>query len=171
MPSGAPIVRIEIKGLEEIKKKLTGGGTFRRNLLGGPLRKGLERIGQSGELLAKREVPVDTGDTRRSLTHEVDKKDPPEFVRIGTDKEVARFVHGDFNETRSRTRPHFPPIAALEGWARRHGIPVFALQRAIGRRGTPFNPFLTRIIPKLSGIARGAMSKAAKEIETLWSGQ
>lgn len=169
--AAAPIVRIEIKGLEDLKRKLEGGGPFRRNLLGGPLRKGLQRIGQGGELLSKREVPVDTGTLRRNLTHEVDKNNPPEFVRIGTDLGYSRYVHGDFNETKTRTRPHFPPIAALEGWARRHGIPVFALQRAIGRRGTPFNPFLTRIIPKLSGIARGAMSKAAKEIETLWSGQ
>lgn len=171
MGKAAPILRIEITGLKELKAKLEGGGVFRRNLLSGPLRKGLERIGQGGELLAKREVPVDTGTLRRSLTHEVDKKDPPAFVRIGTDKEVARFVHGDFNETRSRTRPHFPPIAALEGWARRHGIPVYALQRAIGRRGTPFNPFLTRIIPKVSGLARGAMNKAANEIEKLWGGR
>ncbi len=169
--AAAPILRIEIRGLEEIKKKLQGGGVFRRNLLSGPLRKGLERIGQGGELLAKREVPVDTGTLRRNLTHAVDKKNPPEFVRVGTDLGYSRYVHGDFNESKSRTRPHFPPIAELEGWARRHGIPVFALQRAIGRRGTPFNPFLTRIMPKIQAIARGALSKAADEIERLWSGR
>lgn len=171
MGRAAPILRIEVSGLEDIKRKLTGGGPFRRNLLSGPLRTGLQRIGQGGELLAKREVPVDTGDTRRGLTHQVDQKDPPEFVRIGSDKQVARYVHGDFDEPKTRSKPHFPPIAALEGWARRHGIPVFAVQRAIGRRGTPFNPFLTRIIPKVSAITRGAMSKAAREIEKLWSGR
>ena len=171
MAAGRPILRIEVRGLEEIKRRLEGGGAFRRNLLSGPLRKGLERIGQSGELLAKREVPVDTGTLRRNITHDVDKKDPPAFVRIGTDLEYATYVHGDFNETKSRTRPHFPPAAALEGWARRHGIPVYAVQRAIGRRGTPFNPFLTRTVAKLSGIARGSLSKAADEIEKLWGGR
>ncbi len=167
----APILRIEITGLKEIQAKLEGGGVFQRNLLSGPLRKGLQRIGQGGELLAKREVPVDTGTLRRSITHDVDKKNPPTFVRIGTDLDYSRHVHGDFNETKSRTRPHFPPASALEGWARRHGIPVFALQRAIGRRGTPFNPFLTRTTQKLSGLARGALKKAANEIEKLWGGR
>jgi hypothetical protein len=40
------------------------------------------------------------------------------------------------------TRPHWPPRAPLEGWARRHGIPVCAVQRAIARRGTRARPFL-----------------------------
>ncbi len=167
----APILRIEIRGLEELKKKLSGGGPFRRNLLSAPMRKGLERIGGAGELIGKREVPVDKGDLRRNITHEVDKKNPPEFVRIGNDLKYARPVHGDFNETRSRTRPHFPPIKALEGWARRHGIPVFALQRAIGRRGTPFNPYLTRTMDKLKGIVRSTMGKVASDVEKLWSGR
>ena len=167
MAKAAPILRIEIRGLEDMQRKLKGGG----RLLSRPMRRGLERIGGAGELIAKREVPVDTGDTRRFLTHQVDKKNPPEFVRIGSDKEVARFVHGDFDETKSRSRPHFPPIKALEGWARRHGIPVFALQRAIGRRGTPFHPFLPRTMGKLQGIVRSTMSKVASDVERLWSGR
>ena len=34
------------------------------------------------------------------------------------------------------TRPHFPPIAALQGWADRHGIPVWAVALKIAREGT-----------------------------------
>lgn len=34
------------------------------------------------------------------------------------------------------TRPHFPPREALQGWADRHGIPVFLVQRKIAREGT-----------------------------------
>lgn len=40
------------------------------------------------------------------------------------------------------SRPHWPPRAPLEGWARRHGIPVFLVQRAIARRGTKAAPFM-----------------------------
>ena len=40
------------------------------------------------------------------------------------------------------TRPHWPPRAPLEGWARRHGVPVFVVQRAIARKGTRARPFL-----------------------------
>jgi hypothetical protein len=34
------------------------------------------------------------------------------------------------------TRPHTPPAAALQGWADRHGIPVWAVVRKIAREGT-----------------------------------
>jgi len=34
------------------------------------------------------------------------------------------------------SRPHRPPLSALQVWARRHGMNAFVLQRAIGRRGT-----------------------------------
>lgn len=36
----------------------------------------------------------------------------------------------------------WPPIAAVEGWARRHGISPFLVARAIGRKGTKARPFL-----------------------------
>ena len=35
------------------------------------------------------------------------------------------------------TRPHFPPIKAIQGWADRHGIPAFLVARKIAREGTP----------------------------------
>jgi hypothetical protein len=34
------------------------------------------------------------------------------------------------------TRPHFPPIDKLQGWADRHGIPVWAVAMKIAREGT-----------------------------------
>ena len=34
------------------------------------------------------------------------------------------------------TRPHFPPIQALQGWADRHDIPVYAVAQKIARDGT-----------------------------------
>lgn len=34
------------------------------------------------------------------------------------------------------TRPHFPPIRKLQGWADRHGIPVWAVALKIAREGT-----------------------------------
>lgn len=34
------------------------------------------------------------------------------------------------------TRPHWTPRDALQGWADRHGIPVFLVQRAIAMKGT-----------------------------------
>lgn len=34
------------------------------------------------------------------------------------------------------TKPHTPPVSALQGWADRHGIPVWAVIRKIQREGT-----------------------------------
>jgi hypothetical protein len=34
------------------------------------------------------------------------------------------------------TKPHMPPRDALQGWADRHGIPVFLVQKAIAENGT-----------------------------------
>jgi hypothetical protein len=34
------------------------------------------------------------------------------------------------------TKPHYPPVKALQGWADRHGIPVWLVVRKIGLYGT-----------------------------------
>jgi len=41
------------------------------------------------------------------------------------------------------TKPHFPPLDALEDWARRHGMDsAWPICKAISERGTPAQPFL-----------------------------
>ena len=44
------------------------------------------------------------------------------------------------------TRPHYVPIAAIKGWADRHGIPPFLVQRSIMRKGTKARPFFKNSI-------------------------
>lgn len=39
------------------------------------------------------------------------------------------------------SKPHFPPLSALEGWSRRHGIAPFLVARAISKKGTKGIPF------------------------------
>jgi HK97 gp10 family phage protein len=39
------------------------------------------------------------------------------------------------------TQPHYVPIKAIEGWADRHGIPPWAVQKSIMRKGTKAKPF------------------------------
>ena len=34
------------------------------------------------------------------------------------------------------TKPHWPPISAVETWARRHGMNPYLVARAISRKGT-----------------------------------
>ena len=41
------------------------------------------------------------------------------------------------------TKPHFPPMDALEGWAKRHGFDsAWPICKAISERGLPAKPFL-----------------------------
>ncbi len=62
-------------------------------LAGGPdVTKALTIIGQEGEKSAKENVAVDTGNLRRSITHELGQHDPLNpYVRIGTNVEYGLF--------------------------------------------------------------------------------
>lgn len=65
------------------------------------------------------------------------------------------------------TRPHFPPVSALEGWSRRHGIPAFLVARAISRRGTKAQPFMApaaQVAPQMVATeVNGAISNVLEK--------
>ena len=57
---------------------------------------------------------------------------------VGTDVKYARAI--EFG-----ARPHFPPLAPIREWCRRHGIPegmAYVIARKISKRGLPARPFL-----------------------------
>jgi HK97 gp10 family phage protein len=64
-----------------------------QRLAGGPdVTKALVSIGQVGEKSAKENVRVDTGNLRRSITHELGQYDPlHRYVRIGTNVTYGLF--------------------------------------------------------------------------------
>lgn len=62
------------------------------------------------------------------------------------------------------TRPHWPPRAPLEGWARRHGIPVFLVQRAIARRGTRAQPFIGPALDRTRGRIEAIFSRIGARV-------
>jgi len=73
-------------------------------------------------------VPVDSGKLRASLTPVVRSRGPVLQGIVGTNISYGPYMeHG--------TKPHYPPLAALEIWATRHKTSAFLVQRAIGRRG------------------------------------
>jgi hypothetical protein len=84
---------------------------------------------------ARRSVRHDTRRLMNSLTHEMSGRGTRLVGKVGPSVRYGLYVERG-------SRPHWPPRAALEGWARRHGIPVFAVQRSIARRGTRARPFL-----------------------------
>jgi HK97 gp10 family phage protein len=61
-------------------------------LAGGPdMKKALQLVGQAGEASAKTHAPVDTGNLRRSITHELGSSGINQYVRIGTNVDYAVF--------------------------------------------------------------------------------
>ena len=67
------------------------------------------------------------------------------------------------------TQAHWPPVRALEGWARRHGIPAFLVARKISREGTPKTDWLTGAFEETARreLAPG-MARLAGQITDAW---
>jgi phage gpG-like protein len=87
------------------------------------------------ESAAKQAAPVDVGFLRAQIKSEFD--DNGHTAAIGTNVEYG--PHLEFG-----TKAHFPPVAPLEEWARRHGMPGagYAIALKIARSGTEAQPFL-----------------------------
>ena len=79
---------------------------------------------------AKINAPVDSGRLRASITPEVRTAGETVEGVVGSNVTYAPYVE-------LGTRPHWPPLAALEVWARRHHTSAFLVARAIAERGTP----------------------------------
>lgn len=153
-------ITYEVKGLAELIAKCSA-----ETLIGPPLRKGLTASALLVQGEAQRLVPVDTGNLRRTITHRVDSTTVPLFAQIGTNAPYAEAVH------EGRKAGKAPPIQALLGWARRHGIArsrVYLIARAIGRKGVKGRPFLRDALTKTRSQIDGVLATAAKEIESAW---
>ena len=82
---------------------------------------------------------VDTGVTRASITSSVQSYSGQIVGIVGSPRISAAVM-----ETGSR--PHWPPIKAIEGWAKRHGAVAFLVARAIARRGNVPRRFLSKAL-------------------------
>lgn len=67
----------------------------------------LTRIGLAAEGYAKKECPVDTGNLRNSITHEVVQSE--KAVYIGTNVEYAAYV--ELGTVRTKAKPYLKPAA------------------------------------------------------------
>lgn len=80
---------------------------------------------------AKRFSPVDTGRLRASMTQTVNPVGFPRRIVgvVGTPVKYA--PHMEYGTDHNK----MPPVRALEGWARRHGLNAFAVAQGILMRG------------------------------------
>ncbi len=147
-------MRIELRGLEELRKKLNPNV-----LLGKPLREAMLKSVLFLEAEVKSRTPVDTGRLRGSITHSIAPDPIPLWAKVGTNVEYAPFVE-------EGTRPHWPPIEAIKPWARRHRLSPWAVAVAIARRGTKGAHMFRRAFEAAEGQIRRFLDGVARDIET-----
>lgn len=101
----------------------------------------------------KVETPVDVGILRAGTNTDVQDRGSEIVGIVGNNVGHAPFVENG-------TRPHFPPPAALAGWAKRVGANPFAVARAIAKKGTKARRMFGKVLesPFISGMVERLVS-------------
>lgn len=126
--SNAPITRGEVLGDKQLRDELENIAEAMHG------RKMVRTIRRASALVlrdAKKFAPVDTGRLRSSMTISVAPVGFPRRVVgvVGTPVHYA--PHMEYGTDHNK----MPPVSALEGWARRHGVNAFAVAQGILMRG------------------------------------
>ena len=135
-------------------------------LIGEPLRRAFIRTVVFAEGKTKEGTPVDTGRARNSYAHKVDRSPIPRWATWGSNLSYIRALEDG-------SKPHFPPLAALQPWAARHGFPpgnvgAFLVARAISQRGTKAHHMLRDAMPPTRAFFRKQLRRAGQDIEKEW---
>lgn len=147
-------ISAEIKGLKETQRNLEQAI---RDLRGTPMLNAMRDATLYIDRDAKKNAPVDTGRLRASITPEVRAQGETIEGVVGSNVTYAPYVE-------LGTRPHWPPIAALEVWARRHHTSAFIVARAISRRGTPAKQYLQKAFESNKDKIEARFNRAVDEI-------
>lgn len=124
-------VTVKIKGLDELKKAMEKSPKTVREHLDPAIKKAILSL----KAKAIPETSTDRGFLRGS-NHET----------FSTLKGILENTAPYSSYVHDGTKPHFPPISAIEGWANRHGIEPFLVARAISKKGTKAVPFYDNAI-------------------------
>ncbi len=148
------MIDIEIKGLIEFQRKMQ---QIVKDLAGAPMYNAMRDSTLAVLSKAKRYAPVDTGRLRASIAQEVRVEGTTVEGVVGSNVVYAPFME-------LGTRPHWPPIAAMEPWARRHGMSAFQVALAISRKGTAARKYLQRAFEESTSFIIRRFEQAVKEI-------
>lgn len=140
-----PGFTIQVKGLEELSQNL--GKSV--DVLNKQVNEALDNSVTLIQKRARRNAPVFQGELKRSIRKKVRSN-----ISRG---EVEAFAkHAPYVE--SGTKPHFPPVAALERWGKiKLGKPGlgFVIARKIARKGTKAQPYMEPAVEEsLSDVER-----------------
>lgn len=153
------MLNVKIEGMEEMQKRLGASeGVIRRAYRGAMQTVTVYLAGD-----ARKGTPVDTGRLRASITPRVESSGDGIRGIVGTNVKYAPYIEYG-------TKAHWPPLAALSTWARRHGTTAYRVALGIARNGTKahkmfekaftenrervvrdFNTAVEKIVKELSG--------------------
>lgn len=129
------MINLRIEGAQELRGDLRALSYAMRAGLTDAMEKSVFRLQDQ----AKRNTPVDTGRLRSSIDVTVNWDREMLVGEVQPHTDYALYVH-------EGTDPHWPPVQALEGWARRHGMDAYVVALAIARRGTKAQPYLRQAL-------------------------
>lgn len=170
-------VGVEVKGAQRILEELTP------QLYADAMRRFFQRatIYVQGE--ARKRAPVDRGQLRNSIITEVDDATPPLYGKVGVlhapfGTPLGYAAHAMEFGTGYRAegpgashRRHWPPAAALDLWASRHGFESGAVvAMIIGKYGGGLRPrrFLRGAFEDSLGAIRGYLAQVGDDIQRKW---
>lgn len=142
------------------------------------LRNFFSAYGQAIVTDAKKIAPRFEGKLRGSLTFKhagVDVTGIPIGIDVYSRSPYALYVHGFYDqkfklkEPWSRSKPHYPPIKAITKWSRAKGLNPYAVQHAIGQRGTPIIPFFKIAINNNEAQRKLLLKKTGVQIQAKWT--
>ena len=150
-------ITINIKGAKELRRALRNP-----KFVKGPASRFVRRVAFNVQAEAVKAAPSDTGRLRQSITPQFDKGGLR--AKVGTNLKYAQPV--EFG-----SRPHWPPLKALQPWARRHGFPggktgAFLVARAIARKGTKPRSFLGKSLTESRGFIGRELNVLMRGIAT-----
>ena len=164
-------MQIRVIGANKLRKRID-----MHNLTYFPLRRYMDLTGALVADKAKQLAPEDLGDLKKGIGFKrlADVGRLPSGVDVYSRAPHSTYVHGFKDKNYrlsppfSRSKPHYPPIKALEGWAKRHDINPYVVQQAIGKKGTPIIPFIKMAIRDTTRQRNALLREAGKAITVLW---
>lgn len=152
-------------------------------LLREPLRTFFTRSAIRVQGKARERAPVDTGLMRNEIVYEVDPGSLPLYAKVGLlnaaqgsplwfKGRAMEFGTGSAGDSSvSHKSVHWPPAAALDTWAQRHGVigGGFVIARAIARRGgLVARKFLRGGLQDSVAEIRNDIQMLGRELQGLW---
>lgn len=148
------MLQTEIRGLQQLQAK---ADQMIEDLHGKPMLQGMRKATLLVSTDAKLLAPVDTGRLRGSITPDVRLQGFQTIGVVGSNVLYAPYME-------LGTKPHWPPISAVEVWARRHGMNPFLVARAIARKGTKPRRYLESAFAQNENQIIAILGKVVAEI-------